>query len=79
MDLLQMEHHEISTETGIAYGPKTCYILNIVSHSILLLNAIFLYVVTHKAYVHESPYNVHCGCTKHRIELLHNAAICLEL
>jgi len=37
IDLLQREHHEISSETGIWH--MTCYI---VSHSNLLLNAIFV-------------------------------------
>jgi len=42
MDLLQREHHEIlssSSETGTRH--MTCYILNIVSHSNLLLNTIW--------------------------------------
>jgi len=41
MDLLQRKHHEISSETGIWH--MTCYILNIVSHSNLLLNAIYVW------------------------------------
>jgi len=39
--LLQTEHHEISAETGIQH--MTCYILNIVSHSNLLLNVIYVW------------------------------------
>jgi len=43
MDLLQREHNEISTETGIRQ--MTCYVLHINSHSNLILNTICFVLV----------------------------------
>jgi len=61
MDLLQREPNEISSETRIRH--MTCYILNIVSHSNLLLNAIYFWSFESEALLYRRlGYILTCGC-----------------